>query len=61
MKIKIGQLQEIIRKTIAGSVPDESYSSNLLDDPAFLKKSVYVPDDIKDEIVAWAKKMKLDS
>lgn len=33
----------------------------LLDDPAFDEKSVYVPDEVKGKIRKWAKDMKLSS
>jgi hypothetical protein len=36
------------------------YEDNLLDDPSYGEKSVYVPDDIKAAIKKWAKGMKLD-
>jgi len=61
MKLSIGQLREVIRKSLAGSQPDESYSMDLIDDPAFSKKSVYVPDDVKEKIRNWIKDMKLSS
>ena len=61
MKITIGRLREEIRKSLAGSHPDESYSEELLNDPSFDEKSVYVPDDIKKSIRSWAKDMKLST
>jgi hypothetical protein len=61
MKLSIGQLREVIRKSLAGSQPEESYSIELMGDPAFSEKSVYVPDDIKKKIRKWAKDMKLSS
>ena len=57
MKISLGRLREVIRKSIAGSQPDETYESDLIDDPAFKEKSVLVPDDIKKSIRRWSKKM----
>ena len=59
MKITVGQIREIVRKSLAGSDPNEAYSEDLLDDEAFTKKSMYVPDDVKDKIKKWAKSMKL--
>lgn len=66
MKIRVGELREIIRETIkksdwGGSHPDESYDEELLDDPAFNSASVYVPDDIKVKIRKWAKDMGLST
>ena len=61
MRITIGQLREVIKRSLAGSHPDESYSAELLDDPAFNEKSVYVSDEIKEKIRKWAKDMKLSS
>ena len=61
MKLSIRRLREVIRKSLAGSQPDETYSMELMDDPAFSEKSVYVPDDVKKKIRKWAKDMKLSS
>lgn len=35
------------------------YEEELMDDPALAKRSTYVPDDIKDAIKSWTKKMGL--
>jgi hypothetical protein len=43
----------------AGSHPEENYTGELLDDPSYKEKSVYVPDDIKQTINKWAKDMGL--
>ena len=59
MKITIGQLRKIIRESLSGSQPEESYKIHLLDDPAFQEDSVLVPNDIKKKIKKWAKDMKL--
>lgn len=59
VKITVGELRKIIKETIAGSYPDETYDDLLLDDPDFNKSSVYVRDDAKKKIKAWAKAMKL--
>jgi hypothetical protein len=61
VKITIGELRRIIRESLAGSQPDETYSTELFDDPALEKPSVYVPDDIKVKLKSWAKKMKLST
>jgi hypothetical protein len=61
MKITIGQLREVIKKSLAGSQPDEAYSEELLDDPVFQEKSVYVPDWAKKKIKSWARDMKLST
>lgn len=61
MKLKLGELRQVIRHTLAGSHPDESYDKELTDDPSFDEKSVYVPDDIKKKIKSWMKDMKLSS
>lgn len=47
------------KKLSAGSDPSEAYNKNLLDDPAYKKASVYVPDDIKNAIDSWADDMGL--
>jgi len=61
MKITIGQLREVIKRSLAGSQPDETYSEELLDDPTFQEKSVYVPDWAKKKIKSWARDMKLST
>lgn len=61
MKLTIGQLRRIIRESLSGSHPDETYDKELLDDPSFDKPSVYVPDDVKNKIKSWAKDMKLST
>jgi hypothetical protein len=61
VKITIGELRRIIKETIAGSQPDETYDDYLLDDPFFNKQSVLVRDDAKKKIKAWATDMKLNS
>jgi hypothetical protein len=71
MKIRLGTLKKLIREIAledrkgkrgaawGGSSPEEAYNAELLDDPHYKEKSVYVPDDIKDKINAWAKDMGL--
>jgi hypothetical protein len=61
MKITLGLLREFIRETLAGSQPEEAYTEELLDDPGFKVKSVYIRDDAKKKIKAWAKDMKLST
>jgi len=61
MKITLQQLRELIREVIAGSHPEEAYSEELLDDPAFKEKSVLVRDTAKKKIKSWAKDMKLST
>lgn len=66
MKIRVGELREIIREAVkkrirGGSHQDESYDEELLDDPAFDAASVYVPDDIKVKIRKWARDMGLST
>lgn len=54
-------LRQLVKEAVlAGSHPDESYKNQMIDDPAFNEKSVYVSDDIKDAIKKWLKAMKLD-
>ena len=61
MKITLKRLREIIREILDGSQPEESYEEELLDDPAFKKKSVLVRDTAKKKIASWAKDMKLST
>lgn len=61
MRMTVGQLREIVRHAIAGSQPSEAYSMELMDDPAFAEKSLYIGDDVKEKIRIWAKAMKLSS
>lgn len=68
MKIHLGNLRKLIREILeqenkknhwGGSIPDENYEEELLNDPSYKEKSVYVPDDVKQKINKWAKKMGL--
>jgi hypothetical protein len=59
--ITIRQLREIVRESLAGSHPEESYDKELMDDPAFNDDSVYVPNWAKKKIKSWAKDMKLST
>lgn len=61
MKITVGRLRQLIRETLAGSHPDETYDKELMDDETFNQPSVYVPDWVKDKIRKWAKDMKLST
>ena len=57
MRMTVRQLREAIRKSLAGSQPDETYAEELLDDDSFQEPSVYVPDWAKKKIKSWAKDM----
>ncbi len=64
MRLTLGQLRALIREEIepdcwGGTRPDETYSELLEDDPAYQKRSVLVPDDIKKAIGSWARQMGL--
>jgi hypothetical protein len=62
MRIKLGDLRNLIREEIkSGSHPEEDYSEELLSDPKFKEKSVYVRDSAKKKILSWAKDMKLST
>ena len=61
MKITVGRLRRLIRESLGGSYPDESYDKELMDDPAFAKDSMYVPNWVKKKIRKWMKDMKLSS
>ena len=63
MKIKLSDLRKIIREEIemAGSQPEEGYTEELLSDPKFKEKSVFVRDSEKKKILSWAKDMKLST
>jgi len=62
VKLSVAELREIVRESIdcwGGSRPEETYDQELVDDPCFKQRSVYVPDDIKDLIVKWMHAMGL--
>jgi len=40
---------------------NKPYTKELLDDPTFKEDSVYVPSDIKEKIMSWAKDIKMSS
>src|SRR5258706_15127632 len=61
MKLTLRELRNIIQERLSGSAPDETYENDLIDDKAFKKKSVYVPNDIKRSIKKWTKSMGLSS
>jgi hypothetical protein len=69
IRIRLGDLRRLIRESIeekknyhfGGSAPEEDYTMELLDDPDFEAKSVYVPDDIKEKIRKWSRDMKLSN
>ena len=60
MIITMKGLRRLIAEALAGSDPVEAYDKALVDDPAFAQASVYVPDDIKDDIKDWQREMGLD-
>ena len=49
----------MIREALAGSHPSESYDQDIIDDPAWNKKSTYVPDKRKKKIKSFLKAMGL--
>lgn len=53
--------EEIEPDCWGGSHPTETYSELLEDDPVYQKRSVLVPDDIKDSVGSWLKKMGLSA
>lgn len=59
MLITLRELRRLIAESYAGSYPDESYDHELEADPAYKKKSVLVPDDIKKSIKKWSRSMGL--
>jgi len=63
LKLTIGELRSLIREATddcwGGSHPEEMYEHELVDDPAFSKQSVLVPDGIKMPIRKWLKAMGL--
>lgn len=61
MKITIGELRQLIQRSLGGSHPEEAYDKELVDDPSFKKDSVYVPNWAKKKIRKWMKDMKLSS
>lgn len=59
-KNHIGTLRTFVAEAIAAEKKKAApYDSELLDDPGFTAKSVYVPDDIKKKIKKWAQAMGL--
>lgn len=60
MKLSIGMLRLILSEALfRGSEQNEAYDKDLIDDPAFSKQSVIVPDDVKEKIRKWTKAMHL--
>jgi hypothetical protein len=62
MRISVGELRRRIRESIdcwGGSRPEETYDEELADDPMLKKRSVIVPDDVKEPILRWMKAMGL--
>ena len=58
-------IREFVREEIKRMVSEEwwaeSYDKDLMDDPAFKRRSILVPDDIKDSIRSWSRKMGLSN
>ena len=61
MKIKLGEIRDLIREILGGSNPNEAYDKELEDDPSYNKRSVIVPNDIKRSIKKWSRSMGLSS
>lgn len=61
MRMTVKRLRQLIRESLAGSHPDETYSEELMDDDDFKQPSVYVPNWAKKKIKAWAKDMGLST
>jgi len=62
VRITLGQLRKIIREEMQKDPHrNKPYTKELLDDPFFKEDSIYVPDDIKEKIVSWAKDIKMSS
>jgi len=62
MKLTLRQLRESVREVLTeteASQTNKPYSISLMDDDYFSSKSLYVADDVKEKIRAWAKKMGL--
>jgi hypothetical protein len=57
VRLSIRRLRQIIRESIIDV--SKPFDAPFLDDEKLKERSVYVPDDIKDAIRSWAKKMKL--
>jgi len=53
-------VQEVLENLEEEKKNAKPYDDDLLTDPSFEKKSVYVPRDIKKSIKKWARGMKLD-
>jgi len=53
--------EELKRHAVGGSDPNEAYDSDLVDDLALKKTSIYVNDDAKREITSWIKDMGLST
>lgn len=63
MRLHLGELRTLIREAVddcwGGSRPEETYDEELVEDEAYKKHSVLVPDDVKKPINAWMKAMGL--
>ena len=61
MLIKLREIREMIRGSLGGSEPSEAYDKLTIDDDAFNEPSVYVSDDVKDQIRTWYATMMPDT
>lgn len=61
MRLTIGELKEIIKKSIAGSQQDEAFDKDLVDDPAMDKESVHVSKERKKKIAKFLNDIGLTS
>lgn len=59
MRLTIAELCRVIHEELSGSHFGEAYDKDLVNDPTYNEKSVYVPNDIKDTIRKWSKAMGL--
>lgn len=53
------QLKLFIKSILLEAWWEETYNKNIIDDPAYAKTSLLVPDDIKDKITKYLVKMGL--
>lgn len=58
----VAELRALVKEAVdcwGGSRPEEMYEQELEDDPALKKKSVLVPDDVKNALSSWYRTMGL--
>ncbi len=60
MKLTIGYIRRMIRESLKDSNINKPFVTPLMDDESIRQRSVYVPDDIKDDIKNWIKEMMLE-